>query len=43
MKSIKALPGLFNGANAIERQHRAWLDGKIDKMGIMIHHVIAEG
>ncbi|WEW58762.1 Bifunctional purine biosynthetic protein ADE5,7 [Emydomyces testavorans] len=37
-----ALPGQFNGAHAIERAHAAWLEGKIDKTGVMIHKVIAE-
>ncbi|KAL4807103.1 formyl transferase [Aspergillus unguis] len=37
-----ALPGQFNGANAIERAHQAWLDGKIEKTGVMIHNVISE-
>ncbi|KAL2872372.1 formyl transferase-domain-containing protein [Aspergillus lucknowensis] len=37
-----ALPGEFNGANAIERAHQAWLDGKIEKTGVMIHNVISE-
>ncbi|KAF5855346.1 hypothetical protein ETB97_009375 [Aspergillus alliaceus] len=37
-----ALPGAFNGAHAIERAHAAWLEGKIDKTGVMIHKVISE-
>ncbi|PGH28848.1 phosphoribosylglycinamide formyltransferase [[Emmonsia] crescens] len=37
-----ALPGEFTGANAIERAHAAWLEGKIDRTGVMIHDVIAE-
>ncbi|KAI9368362.1 formyl transferase [Aspergillus egyptiacus] len=37
-----ALPGEFNGANAIERAHKAWLDGKIERTGVMIHNVISE-
>ncbi|GKZ25124.1 hypothetical protein AbraIFM66951_010897 [Aspergillus brasiliensis] len=37
-----ALPGQFNGANAIDRAHAAWLEGKIDKTGVMIHKVISE-
>lgn len=28
--------------NAIERAHAAWMAGKIDKTGVMIHKVIAE-
>lgn len=34
-----ALPGAFNGAKAIERAHAAWLEGKIEKTGVLIHHV----
>ncbi|KAI2787617.1 Phosphoribosylglycinamide formyltransferase [Penicillium oxalicum] len=37
-----ALPGAFNGVNAIERAHAAWMEGKIDKTGVMIHNVISE-
>ncbi|KAJ5232948.1 Phosphoribosylglycinamide formyltransferase [Penicillium chermesinum] len=37
-----ALPGAFNGVNAIQRAHAAWLEGKIDKTGVMIHDVISE-
>ncbi|RMJ25883.1 phosphoribosylglycinamide formyltransferase [Aspergillus sp. HF37] len=37
-----ALPGRFNGTSAIQRAHAAWLDGQIDKTGVMIHHVISE-
>ncbi|ODM16531.1 hypothetical protein SI65_08038 [Aspergillus cristatus] len=37
-----ALPGAFNGTHAIERAHAAWLEGKIDKTGVMIHNVISE-
>ncbi|KAK2738148.1 hypothetical protein FQN55_000768 [Onygenales sp. PD_40] len=37
-----ALPGEFTGANAIERAHSAWLEGKVDHTGVMIHDVIAE-
>ncbi|CAF9930321.1 hypothetical protein IMSHALPRED_008146 [Imshaugia aleurites] len=37
-----ALPGQFNGAKAIERAQKAWLEGKVEKTGIMIHHVISE-
>ncbi|KAJ5633738.1 hypothetical protein N7528_001580 [Penicillium herquei] len=37
-----ALPGAFNGVNAIERAHAAWVEGKIDKTGVMIHDVISE-
>ncbi|KAK3177103.1 hypothetical protein OEA41_008431 [Lepraria neglecta] len=37
-----ALPGQFNGAGAIARAQKAWLEGEIDKTGVMIHKVIAE-
>lgn len=37
-----ALPGAFNGVSAIERAHAAWMEGKIDKTGVMIHDVISE-
>ena len=37
-----ALPGAYNGAGAIERAHQDWLDGKIQKLGIMIHYVVLE-
>ncbi|MCJ1246141.1 hypothetical protein MMC30_003346 [Trapelia coarctata] len=37
-----ALPGQFNGSNAIERAHAEWLEGKITKTGVMIHEVIPE-
>lgn len=37
-----ALPGAFNGVNAIGRAHAAWQEGKIDKTGVMIHNVISE-
>ncbi|KAJ6013752.1 hypothetical protein N7540_008343 [Penicillium herquei] len=37
-----ALPGAFNGVNAIDRAHAAWMEGKIDKTGVMIHDVISE-
>ncbi|OXV11781.1 hypothetical protein Egran_00458 [Elaphomyces granulatus] len=37
-----ALPGAFNGADALERAHTAWREGKIDKTGVMIHRVISE-
>lgn len=35
-----ALPGAYNGANAIERAHKDFLDGKSTKMGVMIHYVM---
>ena len=34
-----ALPGAYNGAQAIERAHQDFMDGKTDKTGVMIHHV----
>ncbi|OKL57071.1 Phosphoribosylglycinamide formyltransferase [Talaromyces atroroseus] len=37
-----ALPGAFNGVDAIERAHAAWQEGKITKTGVMIHNVISE-
>ncbi|OJJ46713.1 hypothetical protein ASPZODRAFT_166923 [Penicilliopsis zonata CBS 506.65] len=37
-----ALPGAFNGVNAIERAHTAWKAGEISKTGVMIHKVISE-
>ncbi|GMM35915.1 phosphoribosylglycinamide formyltransferase [Saccharomycopsis crataegensis] len=37
-----ALPGQFEGINAIERSWKAAQDGEVDKTGIMIHKVIPE-
>jgi len=37
-----ALPGQFNGAKAIERAHKAFMDGEITETGVMIHYVIHE-
>ncbi|KAF1815907.1 phosphoribosylglycinamide formyltransferase [Eremomyces bilateralis CBS 781.70] len=37
-----ALPGQFNGTDAIGRAHRDWLAGKISKTGVMVHFVIKE-
>lgn len=37
-----ALPGAFNGINAIERAHQAFLAGEITRTGVMIHYVISE-
>lgn len=37
-----ALPGKYNGAHAIERAYKDFVDGKTDKTGIMIHYVISE-
>ena len=35
-----ALPGQFNGINAIERAYEAFQNGEIKNTGVMIHHVI---
>lgn len=37
-----ALPGQFNGANAIHRAYSAFQRGEIDHTGVMIHRVIGE-
>lgn len=37
-----ALPGKFNGANAIGRAYEAFQRGEIATTGVMIHHVIGE-
>ncbi|KAK4941953.1 Bifunctional purine biosynthetic protein ADE5,7 [Elasticomyces elasticus] len=37
-----ALPGQFDGANAIQRAWTAYKDGQITKTGVMIHYVISE-
>jgi phosphoribosylglycinamide formyltransferase len=37
-----ALPGQFNGANAIGRAHQAFQEGKVKQTGVMIHYVISE-
>jgi phosphoribosylglycinamide formyltransferase len=37
-----ALPGQFNGADAIHRAYAAFQEGKIYHTGVMIHHVISE-
>lgn len=37
-----ALPGAFDGANAIARAHEAFEKGEIQKTGIMVHEVISE-
>ena len=37
-----ALPGAFDGANAIERAYEAFQQGNIDKTGVMVHRVIQE-
>lgn len=37
-----ALPGQFNGVNAIQRAYAAYQEGKITSTGVMIHYVISE-
>ena len=37
-----ALPGAFDGANAIARAHEAFERGEVQKTGIMVHEVISE-
>ena len=37
-----ALPGAFDGANAIGRAYEAFQAGEIDKTGAMVHRVVAE-
>ena len=37
-----ALPGAFDGSNAIQRAWEASNEGKIDKTGVMIHEVVKE-
>ncbi|KZT27956.1 phosphoribosylglycinamide formyltransferase [Neolentinus lepideus HHB14362 ss-1] len=37
-----ALPGAFDGVNAIERAFEAFQNGEIDKAGVMVHRVIKE-
>lgn len=37
-----ALPGAFDGANAIGRAYEAGWKGEIDKTGVMVHKVIKE-
>jgi len=37
-----ALPGAFDGANAIERAYEAFEKGEIEKSGVMVHRVIRE-
>ena len=37
-----ALPGQFDGANAIERTFEAFQQGKIDRTGVMVHRVIRD-
>ncbi len=37
-----ALPGQFNGANAIQRAHAAFQQGDIQETGVMVHYVISE-
>ncbi|KAH0826864.1 phosphoribosylglycinamide formyltransferase [Lanmaoa asiatica] len=37
-----ALPGQFDGANAMERGFEAFQRGEVDTLGVMVHRVIAE-
>ena len=37
-----ALPGAFDGANAIERAYEAWKRGEITRSGCMVHRVVKE-
>ena len=37
-----ALPGQFDGAKAMERGFEAFQRGEVDKLGVMVHRVIAE-
>ena len=37
-----ALPGQFNGTNAIQRAYKAFQRQQISKTGVMVHYVIAE-
>ncbi|KAL8857081.1 MAG: hypothetical protein Q9178_006373 [Gyalolechia marmorata] len=37
-----ALPGQFNGINAISRAHHAFVQGSITKTGLVVHYMIAE-
>lgn len=37
-----ALPGQFDGANAIQRAWDAFQEGKIDRTGVMVHEVVKE-
>ncbi|KAF2671279.1 phosphoribosylglycinamide formyltransferase [Microthyrium microscopicum] len=34
--------GMFDGAGAIEKAHKAFMDGEITETGVMIHYVIAQ-
>lgn len=37
-----ALPGAFDGANAIERGYEAFQRGEVDRVGAMVHRVVKE-
>lgn len=37
-----ALPGAFDGANAIGRAYEAFQRGEVDKTGAMVHRVVKE-
>jgi phosphoribosylglycinamide formyltransferase len=36
-----ALPGAFDGVDAIARAHTAFEEGKVDRTGVMVHRVVA--
>lgn len=37
-----ALPGVFDGAHALDRAWEAFKDGKLDKTGVMVHRVVRQ-
>jgi formyltetrahydrofolate-dependent phosphoribosylglycinamide formyltransferase len=37
-----ALPGAFDGTNAIERSYEAFQKGEVDRVGAMVHRVVKE-
>ncbi|KAI6108279.1 formyl transferase [Pisolithus sp. B1] len=37
-----ALPGQFDGADAIQRGYEAFQRGEVDRLGVMVHRVVAE-
>ena len=37
-----ALPGQFDGANAVERAYEAFIKGDITKFGAMVHRVVKD-
>lgn len=40
--TVDSVTDILSLQNAIERAHAAWMEGKIDKTGVMIHDVISE-